>query len=291
MDGRIDLHLHSTCSDGTSSPEEVVRQAAEAGLAVISLTDHDSTEGVFSAQAAGKEVGVEVVPGVELSAQVKEKDLHILGYFVDCTHPDLVDCLRLYRDERKRRAERMVKKLNKMGIPVRFEQVLARAQGGAVGRPHVADVMVEEGVVFSANEAFHKYLGYARPAYEPKHSLSPFEAIGVIHAAGGLACLAHPGLYARDDLIAGLVSDRLDGIEVLHTKHGPAEVARYTEIAHRYGLLQTGGSDCHGDSRGRPVIGTVEVPRAFVEALRKTHRERRNKGSGGRPCGSSSLTF
>ena len=115
MDGRIDLHLHSTCSDGTSSPEEVVRQATEAGLAVISLTDHDSTEGVFSAQTAGKEVGVEVVPGVELSAQVKEKDLHILGYFVDCTHPDLVDCLRLYRDERKRRAERMVKKLNKMG--------------------------------------------------------------------------------------------------------------------------------------------------------------------------------
>jgi hypothetical protein len=110
----------------------------------------------------------------------------------------------------------------------------------------------------------------------------------VIHAAGGLACLAHPGLYARDDLIAGLVSDRLDGIEVLHTKHGPAEVARYTEIADRYGLLQTGGSDCHGDSRGDPVIGTVEVPRVFVEALRETHRERRNEGSGVRPCGPSS---
>ncbi len=269
MDERIDLHLHSTCSDGTFSPEEVVRRAGAKGLSAISLTDHDSTEGVLPAQEEGRKVGVEVVPGVELSAQGEGKDIHVLGYFVACDHADLVDCLGVYREARKDRAERMVKKLNKMGIRVRFEQVLARAGDGAVGRPHLADVMVEEGVVFSTNEAFHKYLGYSRPAYEPKYSLSPLEAIGVIHTAGGLACLAHPGLYTGDDLIAGLVADGLDGIEVRHTRHGPAEVARYTEIADRYGLLKTGGSDCHGDGRGEPVIGTVEVPYAFVDALKQ----------------------
>ncbi len=219
-------------------------------------------------------MGVEVVPGVELSAVADGKDVHILGYFVDCDHPELRDCLRMYRDARKVRAERIVEKLNRMGMRVRIEQVMAKAGGGAVGRPHVADVMLEEGFVFSTNEAFHKYLGYSKPAYQPKHSISPAEAIRVIHAAGGLAVLAHPGLYSRDDLIPEMVASGLDGIEVAHIKHGPADRDRYAEIANRHGLLQTGGSDCHGDGRGDPVMGRVEVPRARVEALRKAHRER-----------------
>ena len=131
----------------------------------------------------------------------------------------------------------------------------------------MADVLVEEGFVFSANEAFQKFLGYSKPAYEPKYTLSPAEAIQVIHAAGGLACLAHPGLYGRDDLIPGLVEDGLDGIEVRHTRHGQAEIKRYTEVAEQFGLLPSGGSDCHGDGRGSFVIGTVDVPRRYIDDL------------------------
>ena len=269
--GLIDLHLHSTCSDGTSLPEEVVARAEKVGFSVISLTDHDSTDGVVEAQEAGSRLGVEVVPGVELSAQADGKDIHILGYFVDVDHPKLIDCLRLYRDARIQRAERMIRKLNKMGIQIRIEQVLAKAGGGAVGRPHVADVLLEEGHVFSANEAFHKYLGYSRPAYESKYSLSPADALEIIHAADGLGCLAHPGLYGRDDLIPGLVEQGMDGIEVRHTKHNPADVVHYTEVAAKYGLLSSGGSDCHGDGRGEAVMGVVEVPRAYVEAIREVH--------------------
>ena len=272
--GLIDLHLHSTCSDGTSTPEEVVERAAEVGLFAISLTDHDSIDGLSEARAAGSRRGVEVVPGVELSAQADGKDIHLLGYFVDATHPDLLACLHLCRRARTQRAERMVHKLNKMGIPVRIERVLDRAGGGAVGRPHVADVLVEEGHVFSANEAFRKYLGYSRPAYESKYSLSPAEALAIIHAADGLGCLAHPGLYGRDDLIPGLVDQGMDGIEVRHTKHSVTDVARYTEVANHYGLLMSGGSDCHGDGRGDPVMGAVKVPRDYVEALREAHQER-----------------
>ena len=267
MNQHIDLHLHSTCSDGTFSPAEVAWRAIEADLAVISLTDHDSMEGVKAAQEEGEKLGLEVIPGTELSTQVDGKDIHILGYFIEGDHPGLVDCLKTCRGERKNRAERIVKKLNSLGMRIPFEQVLAKAGNGAIGRPHVADVLVEEGFVFSANEAFQKFLGYSKPAYEPKYTLSPAEAIQVIHAAGGLACLAHPGLYGRDDLIPGLVEDGLDGIEVRHTRHGQAEIKRYTEVAEQFGLLPSGGSDCHGDGRGSSVIGTVDVPRRYIDDL------------------------
>jgi predicted metal-dependent phosphoesterase TrpH len=267
MNSHIDLHLHSTCSDGTFSPEEVAWRAIEADLSIISLTDHDSIEGVAAAQKEGEKLGLEVITGTELSAQADGTDIHILGYHIQGDHPGLADCLDTCRNERKNRAERIVKKLNSMGLRIGFEQVLAKAGNGAIGRPHVADVLVEEGLVFSSNEAFQKYLGYSKPAYEPKHTLSPSDAIQVIHSAGGLACLAHPGLYGRDDLIPELVEAGLDGIEVRHTKHGPTEIKRYTNIADQFGLLPTGGSDCHGDGRGSSVIGTVDVPRSYADGL------------------------
>lgn len=269
MNQRIDLHLHSTCSDGTSTPREVVRRAAEAGLSVISLTDHDSTEGVAEAQDEGARLGIEVVPGTELSARNDGTDVHILGYFIDPDHPDLISWLDTFRQARLQRAERIVSKLNRMGLRVPLEQVLSRAGPGAIGRPHIADVMVEEGLVFSVDEAFHKYLGYSKPAYVDKYSQSPARAIQVIRAAGGLACLAHPGLYRRDEMIPDMVSAGLDGIEVRHTKHNASQVARYSKIASENNLLCTGGSDCHGDGRGDPIIGTVDVPMSYVEAMRE----------------------
>lgn len=271
MKKQIDLHLHSTCSDGTFSPQEVVHRASMAGISAISLTDHDSTEGIAAALEKGQQVGVEVVPGVELSASENGKDFHILGYFIDHGNTDLMDCLRKFREARKARAVKIVEKLNRIGIQIRIEQVMAKAGGGSVGRPHVADVLVEKGFAFSTNEAFQKYLGYSKPAYQSKHSISPAQAFQVIHVAGGIACLAHPGLYSRDDLIPKMVRDGLDGIEVVHIKHRAADRDRYKKIASCYGLLQTGGSDCHGNLRGGLVMGQVDVPRIFLDKLRAAH--------------------
>jgi len=265
----VDLHLHSTCSDGSFTPIEVVQRAAQLGFAGISLTDHDSVAGVLEAQAVGTIEGVYVVPGVELSAQVDEKDLHILGYFVDPDSPALQAYLKRFQDARLARAEKMVAKLNRLGVPVTMAHVMAKAGDAAVGRPHVADALVEEGFVFSANQAFNKYLGYAKPAYQPKFALTPAEAMSVIHAAGGLACLAHPGLYGADEYVPNLVDLGLDGLEVQHIRHDEGAVRHYKEMAAQYGLLMTGGSDCHGDGRGDAVMGRVKAPMAFLDAMRE----------------------
>ena len=273
MDKRIDLHLHSTCSDGTVEPVTVVKKAHEAGLKAISLTDHDSVDGVEIAITAGESVGLEVISGVELSATLEGMDIHILAYLVDPNHPSLLDYLRIFRDERMNRAERIVKRLNQLGIGLTIHAVKAKAQEGAVGRPHIADAMVEEGYVFSIPEAFQKYLGYNRPAYERKYVLSPEEAIGLIHDASGLASLAHPGIYKRDDLLSHLVSCGLDGIETIHAKHTPEQIRHFRESAKLHGLLETGGSDCHGGGRVQPTMGTVEVPYSFLERLKEAWRK------------------
>ena len=265
----VDLHLHSTKSDGSFSPTQVVQRAADVGLSAISLTDHDSVAGVREAQTAGRDVGVEVIPGIELSTQEANTDIHILGYFVDPDHSDLLAWLRQFQETRLKRAEKIVEKLNRLGVRIAMSQVLHRAGNAAIGRPHIADVLVEEGVVFSHDQAFQTYLGYGRPAFQPKFTLTPGEAVEIIHAAGGLASLAHPILYRRDALIPDLIEQGLDGIEVLHTKHDAAAVRRYSTMANHYGLLRTGGSDCHGDSRGDPVIGNVLVPPAFLDAMKR----------------------
>ncbi|MEE2753135.1 MAG: PHP domain-containing protein [Candidatus Latescibacterota bacterium] len=272
MDGLIDLHLHSTCSDGSSTPKEVVQRAAGLGLKIISLTDHDSVSGVSEAQEAGEALGIQVVPGAELSAQHDGLDVHILAYFVDHTSEGLIHSLAQYQDERRNRAERIVKKLNRLGVKVTFEQVLAKADGASIGRPHIADVLVEEGVCFSPNEAFFKYLGYGKSAYEEKYMMSPSEAFRVIHEAGGVAVLAHPVLYRSDTMLSGLVEEGLDGIEVWHIKHKAEDSRRYSAFAEEHGLLRSGGSDCHGDARGDAIIGKVPVP-AFLYTELKTGRD------------------
>ena len=250
------------------------RRAAELGIEVISLTDHDSVEGVREAQAAGEAHGVKVVPGAELSVHVENKDVHILAYFVDADSESLRATLQMYRDERLHRAERIVKKLNSMGVRITFEQVLAKAAGGAIGRPHLADVLVEEGCCFSSNEAFQKYLGYGKPAYQSKYVMAPDEAIDVIHEAGGIAVIAHPALYGADELLSELVAAGVDGIEVWHIKHTPSHVAKYQAFADAHGLLVSGGSDCHGGGRGDAVMGKVKVERSIFENLERGWRER-----------------
>jgi 3',5'-nucleoside bisphosphate phosphatase len=267
VEGGVDLHLHSTCSDGSSTPEEVVARAAGLGLSVISLTDHDSVSGVEAAQAAGDAAGVKVVSGSELSAKFNDQDFHILGYFLDRENEQLIEALAMYRDERRNRAERIIKRLNRLGVKVVFEQVLAKADGASIGRPHIADVLVEEGFCFSPNEAFHKYLGYGKAAYEEKYVMAPSEAVEVIHQAGGIAVIAHPGLYRADQMLPGLVEQGVDGIEVWHIKHRAEENRRYSAFADEHGLLKSGGSDCHGDGRGDAIMGKVDIPLSVYEAL------------------------
>ena len=268
MNTYIDLHLHSTQSDGSFSPTQVVQRAAELGLSAISLTDHDSVAGVQEAQNVGRDIGVEVIPGIELSTQEAGIDIHILGYFIDHENSDLLDYVQKFQDARRNRAEKIVARLNRLGVQITMAQVLYKAGDGAIGRPHVADVLVEEGFVFSHDHAFQKYLGYGKPAYQPKFVLTLREAVEIIHAAGGLASLAHPVLYRRDALIPDLIKQGLDSIEVIHVRHDRADIRRYSDMAQHYGLLKTGGSDCHGDSRGQAVIGTVQVPSIFLDAMK-----------------------
>ena len=269
MDKFIDLHMHSTRSDGSFAPKDVVAHALSVGASTISLTDHDSVAGVAEATAAGDAVGIGVVPGVELSAQVGKKDVHILGYFIDTEQDDFKAYLKKFQEARIERAEKIVEKLNKMGVHIQMAQVLAKAGEAAVGRPHVADVLVDEGAVFSSNEAFYKYLGYGKPAYQSKYTMTPAEAIEVIHAAGGLASLAHPILYKQDDLIPQFAKVGLDALEVMHIKHDAKTTKRYSQAAEQNGLLKTGGSDCHGDGRGDAVMGLVKVPVEFLDAMKE----------------------
>ena len=275
MDGKADLHLHTTYSDGFFPTRDVVRQARHAGLSIISITDHDHTGAIDEAIAAGNELGVSIIPGVELSATLNEQDIHILGYFFDHKNRELLDYLSFFRTERVKRAERIVKKLNSMNIPLSFEAVLRQAGTGAVGRPHIASALLEEGLTDTYHEAFFKYIGFGKPAYEQKYQLSPREAIALIASTGGLSFIAHPGNNLDEKALLALIDEGVDGIEVIHPSHSPERVAHYKGIVSEYFLLASGGSDFHGGKRNdHDVLGTFSITADEVQMMR--HRLRTN---------------
>lgn len=265
MSDRADLHLHTIHSDGTLSPEELVRRASAGGLSTISVTDHDSVGAIDAARAIGQELGVEVISGVELSVSVADQDVHILAYFFDHTNRNVLDHLEFYRYERIKRAERIVGKLNELNVPLRIESVMEKAGNGSVGRPHIANALVQEGLTGSYNEAFLKYIGHGRPAFERKTRVSPRAAIDMISSAGGLTFLAHPGTSVSEEVLMGLIKDGIDGIEVVHPSHTQERVEFYRGIVSEYFLLSSGGSDYHGGGRsdngslGRYFISVQEV--------------------------------
>lgn len=268
--GKADLHSHSICSDGAHSPEELVRRALNAGLAVLSLTDHDSVNGVDEAIAAGLEHGLEVIPGVELSATLPTKEIHILGYFVDIRNSEFLNAISVFRTERIKRAERIVEKLNKLNIPLKMEDVLAQAGEAAIGRPHIAKAMVQEGHADSYHQVFAKYIGDGGPASVRKSPLSPDEAIRLINAAGGLSFVAHPGKSLTEDEVLELIRLGIDGIEVIHPSHSPELAAHYRAIVNQYYLLSSGGSDYHGGMKGDDhVLGEVSISTDIVDAMRQ----------------------
>ena len=270
---RIDLHTHSTHSDGTFGAAELVRLAAERDLQVVALTDHDTTNGLPEALATGLEVGIQVVPGVEFSAEYLGTSVHILCYWMDGEDPALQLELRRLREDRFRRGELMVEKLGSLGLPVEFERVREIAGDATIVRPHIAQAMVEAGVVATEKEAFDRYIGDGGPAHVAKHALDPLDAVALIEVAGGVCALAHPGMWGDqssvpDELIERMAAAGMRGLEVDHPDHTPEARERYRALADRLGLIATGGSDCHG-SRYDPVrLGSSLCdPRAFV-ALR-----------------------
>ncbi len=263
-----DLHLHSHFSDGTYMPAELAAHAQRCRLEAIALTDHDSVEGCPETARACAAVGVDFVAGTELTAEQDDNELHLLGYIIDMQNPTLLTRIARCQAVRQDRIREIVARLNRLKVPLSAEAVFALANCQAPGRPHVARALVKARLCSSLDEAFERFLKRNRPAWVPKFKMSAVEAIDLIHQADGVAVLAHPGLNRTDDVIPGLVEAGLDGIECFHTKHSTATSEHYLELADRFGLLVTGGSDCHGLSKGKPLIGTVKVPYQHVEKLR-----------------------
>lgn len=257
----IDLHTHSDESDGTFTPSEVVRRAAELGLDVVALTDHDTTAGLEEAAEAAREVGVELVPGVEFSAEHQRTSIHVLCYWMDASNEEFQTELQRLRDDRFRRGEMMIEKLQELGFDISFERVREIAGGDNIVRPHVAQAMVEAGIVADEAEAFEKWIADGRPAHVGKHALDPVDAVAVIRGAGGLCVLAHPGMWGDqtavpEELIERMAAAGMVGLEVDHTDHSPEQREHYRSVADRLGLISTGGSDCHG-TRYDPIrMGT-----------------------------------
>jgi hypothetical protein len=273
MSGRIDLHIHTTASDGQLSPAEVVHAALEIGLTAIAITDHDTTEGIAEALAAARGTSLDVIPGVEISADVPGSEVHILGYYLEYRHPDLCRKLALSRDSRLDRAQRMVAKLTRMGVPLDWDRVKQMAGDGAVGRPHIARALLEQGHVSSTDEAFARYIGRNGPAYADRHKMSPGEAVQTILAAGGLPVLAHP--LRATSLIPELTRVGLAGLEVYYAGYGSDEVDFLLGLARKHGLAATGGSDFHGpDVLSANQLGGTFVPQELLEDLRACHQQR-----------------
>lgn len=274
-----DLHLHTSYSDGTYSPEELVRQALRYGLGVVALTDHDTLEGCAATATACQAAGIEFVPGTELTAEQEGNEIHILGYFIDVKDERLLAEMSRFQSVRQNRIREMVSRLNGLDVPLRAEAVFALANCRAPGRPHVARALVKAGLCSSLDEAFDRFLKKNRPAWVPKFKMSARRAIDLVHQAGGVAVMAHPGLNRTDEVIPAMVEAGLDGLECFHTKHSTSTTEHYLEMADQYHLLVTGGSDCHGQSKGRPLIGTVHLPYDHVVRLKARAAEIRSARS------------
>ena len=271
---RIDLHVHSTASDGVYTPSEVVRLATDLGLSAIALTDHDTTAGVLEAQqAAGG--SLEVVPGVEISSEGDWGDLHFLGYYLDPAHARLHELLEAVRDARVGRARGMVQQLGRMGMHLDWERVRALAGGESIGRPHVARALLERGYVRTFQEAFDRFIGNDGPAYVPRLKLSPQETIQAILDAGGVPVIAHPGYSgpAATAHVPEFVEYGLRGIEVFYPNHSPEDVERLQALCRQYHLIATGGTDFHGPGYDEGAsLGSIPIPPTTLEQLRAAAR-------------------
>lgn len=266
---KMDLHVHTTASDGRLSPNQVVMLAAERGVRYLAITDHDTTAGLQEAMQMGDKAGVIVLPGIELSTLYREQEVHILGYFIDEKNPELQTKLLELKESRCKRTEKMVEKLKNLGYPVTMEEVRNKSRGGVLGRPHLALVLQDHGIVSSVEEAFAKLLNPGRPGYVPRLRISPREAVSLISQAGGAAVLAHPGDDLPVEILPACLEAGLAGIEVYHPLHSPALQDYYQDMANKMQLVATGGSDFHGHDEGDwERFGAYTLPAATVLRLK-----------------------
>jgi len=275
MGAYVDLHTHTTYSDGILTPEELLKKAAEAGLDAISITDHDSIDGCVEAHALSKEYLVEIIDGIEFSCYEDGKEFHVLGYNFDPYNTVLTKYLVEFRDARFIRAEKIVAKINHLGVSIKFDDIAIKAGKAPIARPHIAAVLLDMGVLDNLKEAFWKYLAEGKPAYEPKANFSITQALNVINKSGGVAILAHPGKYLSQDELSNIIKLGIDGIEVVHPSHDKTTENFYRKIASQYWLLATGGSDFHGNrDYDDDNFGKFKLPYSVVNSI-KYHSIRR----------------
>lgn len=265
----VDLHVHSTASDGLLNPAEIISRAAEIGLAVIALTDHDTVDGVAAAREAARAFpGLTVIPGVEISTDTSGGETHVLGYYIDIDNLDLLSSLERFRDSRRNRAVRMVEKLNNMGIAIAWERVREIAGDSSIGRPHIARAMLEKGYIEKFEDAFDGYLEHGGPAYAEREKMTPEDAVALILRAGGIPVLAHPFTTGDPDgMAASLKKAGLVGLEAYYHENTPENTENMLALAEKHGLIVTGGSDFHGDDLSGGSLGGTEVPREAAQRL------------------------
>jgi len=284
MTGGVDLHSHTTASDGTLPPAELVRAAVKRGVRVLAITDHDSTDGLADArEEAARHPTLTIVPGLEINCDVPGAEVHVLGYYVDDAAAWFQEFLREQRAERVARVHRIVARLAELGMPIDPAEVFALVREGSAGRPHVAQVMVQRGYVKSVNEAFDRWLHASGPANVPRHRLTPADAIAVIRRAGGVPVFAHPGLANRDELLPAMIAAGLMGIETYYAEHSAAQTAHYKDLCRQHGLVATGGSDYHGERTGRTnQLGHPPVPMSVYDELKDAAQRAKTKSHIGR---------
>lgn len=263
-----DLHIHTCFSDGTFTPREVITEARRVGLSCIAIADHDSIEGISPALGVALQCYIEVIPAIEFSTEENDTEVHILGYFIDYKNKLFVDKLKILRKARRERMYKMVEKLNALNINITPEEICSLSPEGAVGRLHVAQVLLRKGYVKTITDAFKKYLGNDSPCYVGRFKLTPKEAIEIINKIGGISVIAHPYSMNNDLLIENLAKAGIGGIEAYYPEHSSRVTRKYLEIANEYGLLVTGGSDCHGMGRGKIALGSIKIPYELVEKMK-----------------------
>lgn len=264
----IDLHLHTTCSDGISTPKELLSQVRHSGVGAFSVTDHDTLVGYHAIKEMLEPNDPELIPGIELSALVADKDLHLLAYCFDPLHEPLLERIDDFQQKRNIRGQQIVERLQSLGLKISFDSVEKLADGAVIGRPHIARAMYESGCISSYEEAFYKYIGNDKPAYVHKAKITAREAIKLVHDAGGVAVMAHPYILQMVSHIEDLAADGLDGIEVYYPTHSNQEISYLNNIADRFNLLVTGGSDFHGRPGKDSAIGSQSVPIELLEKIK-----------------------
>lgn len=270
----IDLHLHTTASDGTFTPSEVVRFSKKLRLVAIAITDHDSIAGINEALEAGKREGIEVIPGIEFSTEVNNMSIHIVGLFIDIHNKQLIKLTHEIQNAREKRAKKIIEKINTLnkGPKITFKEVYAKANG-LIGRPHIAEVMIEKGYTSTIEETFKNYLKRGASCYVPRFKITPIECIKLLKEMDAIPILAHPGLLPKkmdfEDFLKTLVENGLAGLEVFYPTHKYEQKEYFQEIASKYNLLESGGSDCHGLLNNGPFIGSQQIPYIILEKMKK----------------------